>query len=185
MKTVTEVLFLNDNERPDLYHPRVTAQHTDVFNLLSETDKAAFNRLYDHFFYFRHNEYWAEKAIRKLSAIIDETEDASPMLPCAEDLGMVPASVKGVLGQLNILSLEIQRMPKEYGVRFGNPAGYPYLSVTTIATHDMAPLRLWWREDKERTQAFWKEVLHLDGQAPEEASSEICEEVLPGRTMRV
>lgn len=178
MKTVTEVLFLNDNERPDLYHPRVTAQHTDVFNLLSETDKAAFNRLYDHFFYFRHNEYWAEKAIRKLSAIIDETEDASPMLPCAEDLGMVPASVKGVLGQLNILSLEIQRMPKEYGVRFGNPAGYPYLSVTTIATHDMAPLRLWWREDKERTQAFWKEVLHLDGQAPEEASSEICEEVL-------
>lgn len=100
------------------------------------------------------------------------------MLPCAEDLGMVPASVKGVLEKLNILSLEIQRMPKTWGTRFADLKQNPYLSVATIATHDMPPLRLWWRESREQTQAFWSEALHHLGEAPVEATPEVCEEVV-------
>ena len=91
---------------------------------------------------------------------------------------MVPASVKGVLERLEILSLEIQRMPKAYGVRFGNPLDDPYLSVATIATHDMPPLRLWWQQDGEQSQAFWHEALHHNGEAPAEATPEVCEEVV-------
>lgn len=100
------------------------------------------------------------------------------MLPCAEDLGMVPASVKGVLERLQILSLEIQRMPKEYGVRFGNVAHNPYLSVATIATHDMPPLRLWWQQNEVQRQAFWTDVLGQTGQAPADATPEVCEAVV-------
>ena len=100
------------------------------------------------------------------------------MLACAEDLGMVPASVPEVLAKLRILSLEIQRMPKAYGVRFGRLEDNPYLSVATIATHDMPPLRLWWDESREQTQAFWTEALGHDGEAPAEALPEVCEEVV-------
>lgn len=100
------------------------------------------------------------------------------LLPCAEDLGMVPSSVKDVLAELGMLSLEIQRMPKRYGVRFDDVRQNPYLSVATIATHDMPPLRLWWREDGNRRQAFWQTVMGREGQAPAEASPEICEQVV-------
>lgn len=100
------------------------------------------------------------------------------MLACAEDLGMVPASVKGVLERLHILSLEIQRMPKEYGLRFGKLEHNPYLSVATIATHDMPPFRMWWKENQEQTQTFWNEALEQKGEAPEEATPEICENIV-------
>lgn len=178
MEVAKEVLFLKDVEDENRYHPRVAARRTNIFGILTEADKTAFDRLHDDFFYVRHNEYWAGKALEKLSVIIDDASETAPMLPCAEDLGMVPASVKGVLERLDILSLEIQRMPKAYGVRFGCLKDNPYLSVSTIATHDMPPFRLWWREDAERTQAFWTEVLGREGQAPDEASPEICEEVV-------
>lgn len=184
-----EVLFVEDPDRPAFYHPRVCAQRTGVFARLDEGDRSAFNRLYDDFFYVRHNAYWAEEAMKKLPVVTQSYDTLSPslrfcplegagMLPCAEDLGMVPASVKGVLERLEILSLEIQRMPKEYGVRFADLRHNPYMSVATIATHDMPPLRLWWREDRERTQAFWRDVLRREGPAPEDASPEVCEEVV-------
>jgi 4-alpha-glucanotransferase len=51
-----------------------------------------------------------------------------------------------VLEQLKILTLEIQRMPKEVGVVLGNPAHYPYLSVCATGTHDTSTLRGWWVE---------------------------------------
>ena len=89
----------------------------------------------------------------------------------------MPASVKGTLEKLQILSLEIQRMPKHYGVRFDDTSQNPYLSVATIATHDMPPLRLWWKESGEAA-AFWHDVLHHEGPAPEEAGPEVCEEVV-------
>ena len=175
---VAEVLFIEDADVPHHYHPRIAAQNTKVFAHLRYEDQVAFNALHDNFFYFRHNDFWAEEALKKIPYVIDYCGSTHSMLPCAEDLGMVPSSVKGVLEKLNILSLEIQRMPKEYGVRFGNVRNNPYLSVATIATHDMPPFRLWWTEDREQTQAFWRDVLHKAGDSPEEASPEICEEVV-------
>lgn len=174
-----EVLFIKD---PDTggYHPRIAGQQTKLFEELTDDDRAAFNRLHDDFFYFRHNAFWAERAMEKLPAVISAKRKGSryAMLPCAEDLGMIPASVKGVLERLHILSLEIQRMPKAYGVRFGNPADNPYLSVATIATHDMPPFRLWWHEDRETAQAFWNEALGHQGEAPQDAEPEVCEQVV-------
>ena len=179
MDMACDVLFVSDPDTGDL-HPRICAQQTESFRALSDHDKAVFNRLHDDFFHVRHNAYWADEAMRKLPAIIGaKREDAEcSMLPCAEDLGMVPASVKGVLEQLHILSLEIQRMPKTYGRRFADTAQYPYLSVATPATHDMSPIRSWWNEDRERAVAFWHEALHHEGEAPAEATPEVCEEVV-------
>lgn len=189
MDLVAEVLFIPDPDQPQHYHPRICAQQTRVFQTLTPSDRDAFNRLYNHFFYVRHNDFWAEEALKKLPVITRSNDslsdkpvlyplDHNGMLACAEDLGMVPDSVKGVLDRLQILSLEIQRMPKEYGVRFGRLEHNPYRSVATIATHDMPPLRLWWTENREQTQAYWTEALHHEGEAPAEASPEICEEIV-------
>lgn len=184
-----EVLFLRDTECPHLFHPRVMGKDSRRFLQLSEADQQAFCRLHDHFFYTRNNDFWAEEALKKLPIITQSHDILSPrlhlypidsdgMLPCAEDLGMVPTSVKGVLERLSILSLEIQRMPKEYGLEFGILSHNPYLSVSTIATHDMPPLRLWWTENQALTQRFWNNAIHQSGIAPHEASPEICEEVV-------
>lgn len=189
LKLSTEVLFIADPDKPQHYHPRIAAQHTHIFANLKESNKTAFNKLHDYFFYERHNQFWAEEALKKIPPITQCRDTMKPdihlhpitdegMLPCAEDLGMVPTSVKGVLERLRILSLEIQRMPKTYGVRFDDLNCNPYFSVATIATHDMAPLRLWWRENREQTQAFWHEALHHEGDAPDDATPEICEEVV-------
>lgn len=189
MDVIAEVLFIEDPDKQQYYHPRISAQTTQIFKELPRNEQDAYNRLYDQFFYFRHNEFWAEEAMKKMP-IITKSEhfqskepllyplEGNGMLPCAEDLGMVPASVKGVLERLQILSLEIQRMPKEYGLRFSNLGHNPYLSVATIATHDMPPFRLWWKENKEQTQAFWNHVLEHSGEAPEEATPEICEDIV-------
>ena len=189
LNVACEVLFIQDPERHDLYHPRIAAQMTHLYTTLSDQNRDTFNRLHDDFFYHRNNQFWADEAMKKIPTVTQSSDNQHPtlqlyplqgtgMLPCAEDLGMVPASVKGVLERLQILSLEIQRMPKEYGVRFGHLNNNPYLSVTTIATHDMPPLRLWWQQNAERRQAFWNEALHHEGEAPTEATPEICEEII-------
>src|SRR5690606_5951455 len=103
-----EVLFVRDRMNHNLFHPRITAQHSYSYRYLDDNVKSAFNRLYDDFYYRRHNYFWREQAMRKLPQLISST----PMLVCGEDLGMVPDSVHSVMNELQILSLEIQRMPK-------------------------------------------------------------------------
>ena len=76
-----------------------------------------------------------------------------------------------------ILSLEIERMPKEYGLRVGDVMRNPYLSVCTTSTHDMSPLRLWWRDEAER-QYYFEKILGEEGVAPAEATAELCERIV-------
>lgn len=135
-----DVLFVEDPRQPGHYHPRIEGYDTNQFRRLSSGQQEAYRRLHEDFFYRRHNDMWAANALRRLPAVVD----ATAMLPCAEDLGMIPACVPSVLSRLQVLTLEVQRMPKEYGVRLGNPQNYPYMSVATTSTHDMPPLRLWW-----------------------------------------
>lgn len=92
--------------------------------------------------------------------------EATRMLVCAEDLGMVPECVPWVMNELRILSLELQSMPKEYNVRFGNIAAYPYRSVCTISSHDTPTLRQWWDENHGRTRDYYNSVLGKYGDAP-------------------
>jgi len=168
------VLFVRDSQHSHLYHPRIAAMHAEVFQTLSAQEQQAFIRLYNDFFFHRHNEFWKKNALTKLPALTQCTQ----MLCCAEDLGMVPASVPDVMRELQILSLEIQRMPKKPSERFADIFNYPYLSVATPSTHDMSVLRAWWKEDRQTTQHFWNDVLKKSGNAPEEMSGEICEEIL-------
>ncbi len=171
---ISDVLFVADRTRPDCYHPRIAVQNDFIYRMLSAAEREAFDALYEHYFYHRHNDFWYREAMRKLPALLA----ATPMLVCAEDLGMVPACVPWAMQNLHILSLEIQAMPKAFNCRFGRLADNPYESVATIFTHDMPTLRGWWEEDVERTQAYYTDVLQKDGAAPAEMPGWLCEEVV-------
>ena len=174
-----EVLFVRDPLDHNRFHPRITAQYSYSYQYLDLHVKEAFNRLYNDFFYHRHNYFWREQAMKKLPVLISST----PMLVCGEDLGMVPDCVPSVMQELQILSLEIQRMPKDGSVEFTNLEWLPYLSVCTTSTHDMSPLRGWWLENREVTQRYYNQVLHHEGTAPEECTTAICSEII-GAHMR-
>ena len=97
---------------------------------------------------------------------LPELKRSTNMLICGEDLGMVPHCVPDVMKQLGILSLEIQRMPKDPDIEFFHPKNAPYLSVVTPSTHDMSTIRSWWEEDRNRTQRFYNYMLGHYGEAP-------------------
>lgn len=168
------VLFVPDRKYADLFHPRISAQTDFVYESLPQHEKEAFNRLYNDYFYRRNNDYWYELAMKKLPALTQATR----MLVCAEDLGMVPDCVAWVMGQLRIISLEIQTMPKSPALLFGHLWENPYRSVATISTHDMSPLRQWWDEDAARAQDFYNYALYKDGLAPHPAPNWLCEEIV-------
>ncbi len=79
---------------------------------------------------------------------------------------MIPGSVPDVMHTLQVLSLEIQRMPKDPKTLFGDTRSYPCSSVCTTSTHDMSTLRGWWEEDRVKTQTFFNHVLNQPGEAP-------------------
>ena len=157
-----EGLFLVDHKRDDRWHPRIAVQFQEAYEQLDEGQKYNFNRLYNDYFYRRNNQFWYQEAMKKLPRLTQATR----MLVCAEDLGMVPDCVPWVMNELRILSLEIQSMPKDPSVRFGHLSQNPYRSVCTISTHDMATLRQWWDEDEQRTQDYFSSMLHRGGAAP-------------------
>lgn len=148
---ISDVLFIPDRDNPEMYHPRIAVQNDYIFKQLREQDQEAFNHLYNHYYYQRHNEFWYHEAMKKLPVLTQATS----MLVCGEDLGMVPDCVPWVMSQLQILSLEIQRMPKSPAHEFGQVHEYPFQSVCTIGTHDMSTFRGWWEEDKELTERFY------------------------------
>ena len=159
---ISDVLFVRDHRNPGLYHPRISAQFDFIFESLYDNDKAAFNRLYNDYFYRRNNQFWYEEAMKKLPKLVQATR----MLVCAEDLGMVPDCVPWVMNELKILSLELQSMPKDPSVKFGHLSRNPYRSVCTISSHDMPTLRQWWDEDIQRTQEYYNTMLYRQGPAP-------------------
>ena len=167
-------LFLMDPRQEGHYHPKIGSRDTFSYGCLDPYRRAAYDRLYDDFFYHRNNELWKDKAMMKLPALLDSTG----MLACGEDLGMIPATVPQVMSDLRILSLEIQRMPKSVHDNFANPALYPYLSVCTTSTHDMNPIRAWWEEDRQVTEQFWHEMLGGQGEAPCYCEPWICRQIL-------
>ena len=159
---ISNVLFVRDHKEEGKYHPRISAQFNFTYEALYDADKASFNRLYNDYFYRRNNQFWYDEAMKKLPVLVQATR----MLVCAEDLGMVPDCVSWVMNELRVLSLEIQSMPKDPHVRFGHLSRNPYRSVCTFSTHDMATLRQWWDEDASRTQDYFNSMLYHEGNAP-------------------
>lgn len=167
-------LFIGDKHDSNKFHPRINMHLTEAYHTLNDAQKKALNKIYDDFFYHRNEELWKAEALKKLPKIIE----ASDMLVCGEDLGMVPACVPEVMQQLNILSLEVQRMPKKFGATFVNPKENPYLSVDTTSTHDTSTIRGWWEENGETTNRFYREMLgHHEG-APYFAEPWVCKEIV-------
>ncbi|MBQ9649220.1 MAG: 4-alpha-glucanotransferase [Prevotella sp.] len=173
-RLVSNVLFLEDPRQPEMYHPRIGAWQDPVYEALTAEEKDAYMRLYNNYFYQRHNMFWGTTAMRRLSEVFGHTR----MLCCAEDLGMLPDCVQPVLDHLRILTLEIQSMPKQSGFEFTHLGGNPYRSVATISTHDMSPLRLWWEESPERSQRYYVSMLQKQGRAPEHLPAHLAEEII-------
>ena len=171
---IDQVLFVEDPYEKGKYHPRISAQFTYTYRYLTDYERWTFDRLYNDFFYHRHNDFWYGKAMWKLPPLIDSTD----MLTCAEDLGMIPDCVPAVMSALEILTLDIARMPKNPREEFGNPAYYPYLTVCTTSTHDMGGIRQWWEENRDKTQRFFNNMLGEQGAAPTFAEPWICEKIV-------
>ena len=150
LKKGLDTLFIPAPNEKDKYIPRIDLQKTKVYQALSEEQKSAIDALYEDFYFHRHNEFWKQKALEKLPALINATK----MIACGEDLGMIPACVPEVMQELGIMSLEAQRMPKVFGHQFVQTEDLPENCVYTTGTHDMPTLRGWLAEDRVRTRQF-------------------------------
>lgn len=171
---LTEVLLLEEEgEVTARYNPRITLHTTHAYRDLDEMNKRALDRIYNDYFYSRHSQFWKEQALWKLPVLLKATE----MLICGEDLGMIPETVAEVMDDLNILTLEIQRMPKG-NTLFGDCNTYPYESVCSPSCHDMSTIRGWWEGNANTARAYHHLVLHRDGEAPREATTEIVETII-------
>jgi 4-alpha-glucanotransferase len=156
------ILFESGDVEHQQFHFRIDIENTISFRQLDAHLQYKLKELYVDYFYRRQDKFWAEEALHKLPGLKKSTN----MLICGEDLGMVPGCVPEIMRILGILSLEIQRMPKQAGLEFFNPASAPYMSVITPSTHDMSTLRAWWEENREKTQHFFNNEMQHPGLAP-------------------
>ncbi len=162
LKLHGEVIFLKVEGLEDQFNPRNGMQDTYSFQELDQPTQIRLNEFYIHYFYQRHENFWRIEGLKKLPIVTKATE----MLICGEDLGMVPDCVPDVMKELGILSLEVQRMPKNPRKKFGYPPEYPYLSVATPSSHDTSTVRGWWQEVPPETQEFYQDILRHEGGSP-------------------
>ncbi|NOU38014.1 MAG: 4-alpha-glucanotransferase [Ferruginibacter sp.] len=168
---LSNVLLFKDD---DGYHCRINACNTNSFLNLPLSDKIKFEKLYNFYFFEMQNSLWEVEGEKKLKML----KNSNSMLLCAEDLGMVPDFTEKLLTKLNILSLQITQMPKKANSNFSDPANAIYESVVMPATHDMAPIRLWWEQDRNLSQLFFNTILQLQGQAPYFCEPWVCKKIV-------
>ncbi|MDR3129489.1 MAG: 4-alpha-glucanotransferase [Tannerellaceae bacterium] len=168
------ILFRPDNADPTRFHPLISARDTKSYALLTTREHEAYDQLYIRFFWERHNNLWQETALKRLTPLIADTS----MLICAEDLGMLPSTLPIVLQRLQLLSLAVERMPRTLYTDFYPLEEAPYLSVCTPSTHDMAPLRLWWRENVAEATQYYRQILCEDGEPPADCTPELIRRIL-------
>ncbi|CAL1517070.1 4-alpha-glucanotransferase [Chitinophaga sp. MM2321] len=172
---IADVLLIKVTDKGrTIYHPRYDLAATASFAALDNDTQEKLSTLYHHYFYVRQERCWRKEAMHKLPVI----KRATRMLICGEDLGMVPHCVPGVMKAQGILSLEIQRMPKEPGATFANISQAPYLSVLTPSTHDMSTLRGWWLENAGISQKYYRQVLQHHTPAPVQADATLIREII-------
>lgn len=126
---------------------------------------------------------WEIEGRKRLQTIFDlprdvKTHGRASLLICGEDLGMVAPCVPGVMRELGILSLEVQRMPKNSSRPFSDPRENPYLSVDTTGTHDMPTIRGWWEQDRELSARYYHEMLHHTDNPPYFCETWVCQEII-------
>jgi 4-alpha-glucanotransferase len=156
------ILFEQEGSQGQQFHFRIDMENTSSFQALDLHSQQQLKELSVNYFFRRQDEFWEKEAMHKLPGLKRSTN----MLICGEDLGMVPHCVPDVMERLGILSLEIQRMPKQSTAEFFHPNDAPYLSVVTPSTHDMSTIRGWWQEDRVKTQRFYNTIMGRYGEAP-------------------
>ncbi|MEJ7588871.1 MAG: 4-alpha-glucanotransferase [Ferruginibacter sp.] len=168
------IFFEEEGSQMQQFHFRINMEQTSSFRDLDDHLKHRLKQLYINYFFQRQDSLWKNEAMYKLPGLKRSTN----MLVCGEDLGMVPACVPDVMRQLGLLSLEIQRMPKDPQREFFHPADAPYLSVVTPCTHDMSTIRGWWEEDPGRTQRFYNLMLGHYGVPPLQCTPKLNQEIV-------
>lgn len=88
---------------------------------------------------------WEEHGRKLLSVMIQ----SSAMLPCAEDLGVIPDCCPRTLWDFAIPGMEVQRWTKEWhaDASFRVPEHYRKNAVTVISNHDTTSFQGWWEFD--------------------------------------
>ncbi|NND31378.1 MAG: 4-alpha-glucanotransferase, partial [Saprospiraceae bacterium] len=172
----TEVLFIKELANGEVvFHPRINLQHTQSFKALDQATQRKLVDLHNDYFYHRQEEHWRELGLLKLPVI----KAASDMLMCGEDLGMIPKCVPEVMQQLDILTLEIERMSKRPETEFVQPQDVPYFSVGSTSSHDMLPLRAWWNSLGDDTRnLYYRDQLWQEGLPPETYSSDLARMII-------
>lgn len=168
------VLFLTEERKgKTVYHPRFNVYNTESYKYLPEWEQKSIYDLYHDYFFRRQDHLWYEKAMEKLPVILNATK----MLICGEDLGMVPACVPVVMDELAIIALKVQRMPAE-NIPFYDPRNASYMNVVTASSHDSSTLRQWWKEDPALTQRYFNQQLIQYGKAPEDLTPYLAEIIM-------
>lgn len=88
---------------------------------------------------------WEDQGRRLLKVMIDATD----MVPCAEDLGVVPKCSYTVLRELGIPGMEVQRWTRDFEktLDFLPPDKFRAVALATAGTHDTTSLRGWWEHE--------------------------------------
>jgi 4-alpha-glucanotransferase len=156
------------------YHFRINMFQISSYTWLSAHEKSLLDKLYHKYFFEMQNDLWRKEGEMKLEMMTD----SSDMLLCAEDLGMVPDFTDEVLKNLDILSLQVQQMPKDSASSYSDTAKAKYESIVMPATHDMSPMRLWWEENRKTTQSFFNNILDELGTAPQYCEPWVCRKIV-------
>ncbi len=159
-KQLKEYALVQSPKEQGHYHPRIAFDKTELYKKWTKQEQEQWQELKNDYFYKRHNELWRVTAKERLEALLNSSE----MLACAEDLGMLADSVPEVLSELEILSLDLERMPKTIAqTQWTNIKQLPYLSICTTSTHDMPSLRAWWKNlSKEEQKQYIRLILRED-----------------------
>ena len=100
---------------------------------------------------------WKPQAEKILNAMVEAYE----ILPCAEDLGVVPDCAHEILNQFQIPGSDVQRWMRDWkgDQHFQAPEDYRYLSMSSLSTHDMPSFPLWWiteaNPEEKKQLAVW------------------------------
>lgn len=85
---------------------------------------------------------WEAHGREILNVMVNNTE----MLPCAEDLGVIPKCSGPVLQEFGVVGMDVQRWARlwETSYDFKAPGDYRRNSIAVVSTHDMSSLAGWW-----------------------------------------
>ena len=103
---------------------------------------------------------WKKHGQKVLKAMTENTD----MLPCAEDLGVVPACSYETLKEFAIPGMDVQRWTRNWGntYDFKIPEKYRENAIAIISSHDMSPLILWWKNEASTVDAMLVEKVSQD-----------------------